>query len=235
MVANLVMGKERQMNFNDNLLIMLQSTELDETGKKLFRYIANAYKLSVLYKYGLILEQPKIYYDDFAIEQQSGLVRDFSIDYVLADLEFVLNHREQVTLPTLPIAEDYLSIGRHLNSKIEREYHEEIAMNKPQLSLPHTLLAKRLNHIEIMLGIKQHSEYQNKQFKINLFSEYETRNLLSATELRKIWNKYLPLYKIKTDYDSFLQGKMSSEWNPTVEITTLKKLHGLKDWELERY
>lgn len=221
------------MKLQENLLVRLQSVELDRTTKELFRYIANAYKLSVLYKYGLILEQPQVYYDDFAFEQPNGIINDYSLNYVLADLEFVLEYRTQVTLPVLPIAEDYLSIGRHLNNKDEREHHEQIATDKPHLALPHTLLTKRLNHIEIMLGVKQHSEYQNKQFKINLFSEYETRNLLSATELPKIWKKYLPLYKIRSEYNSFLTGQASTEWNHIVEITTLKKINGLKDWEIE--
>ena len=221
------------MNFNDTLLSKLQTVELDTATKELFRYIANAYKLSVLYKYGLILEQPQVYYDDFAFEQPNGIINDYSLNYVLADLEFVLKYRTQVTLPALPIAEDYLSVGRHLNTKDEREHHEQIATDKPHLALPHTLLARRLNHIEIMLGIKQHSEYLDKQFKINLFTEYETRNLLSATELPKIWKKYLPIYKIRTEYDSFLIGQAKTEWNHIVEITTLKKIHGLKDWEIE--
>lgn len=222
------------MKLQENLLVRLQSVELDRTAKELFRYIANAYKLSVLYKYGLILEQPKIYYDDYAFERQNGIIYDYSLDYVLADLEFVLKNRTRVTLPSMPNAEDYLSVGRHLHTKDEREHHEQLANAKPHLALPHTLLAKRLNHIEIMLGINQHSEYQNKQFKINLFSEYETRNLLTATELPKIWKKYLPLYPIKTEYNSFLRGELSSEWNPTLEITTLKKIHGLKNWKIEQ-
>ena len=221
------------MKLQENLLVRLQSVELDRTAKELFRYIANAYKLSVLYKYGLILEQPKIYYDDYAFERKSGIIYDYSLDYVLADLEFVLKNRTRVTLPNLPVAEDYLSIGRHLHTKDEREHHEQLANAKPHLALPHTLLAKRLNHIEIMLGINQHSEYQNKQFKINLFSEYETRNLLTATELPKIWKKYLPLYPVRTEYDSFLYYGQSSEPNSTLEITTLKKIHGLKDWKIK--